>query len=79
MLAEYESSATLRYKKHREKRSRAGLTSRRTPRMSLLSTSEGKRGAEEEAGRRGKDARERLKGASLAKVIGIPRQSASWL
>lgn len=51
----------------------------KTPRMSLLSTSEGRRGAEEETGRRGEDARERLKGAALAEVIGIPRQSACWL
>lgn len=79
VLAECESSAQLRYKKHGEKRSRAGLTSRRTPRMSLLSTSEGKARSRGGIQQKGRDARERLKGLGLAKVIGIPVQFASWL
>lgn len=67
--AEYESSATQSYKKIQRKkkneRSRAGLASRRTPRMSLLSTSQA---ADEETGRRGKDAREELKGIAGARA-----------
>lgn len=79
VLVEYESSAMPAYKNTGRKDQERVLHQGRTPRMSLLSTSEGKRGAEEETGRRGEDARERLKGAALAEVIGIPRQSACWL
>ena len=47
--------------------------------MSLLSTSEGKARSRGGIRQKGRDARERLKGLGLAKVIGIPVQFASWL
>lgn len=46
--------------------------------MSLLSTSEEKRGTEEEAGRRNGCQKE-LKGSGLGEAIGIRKQSAFWL
>lgn len=46
--------------------------------MSLLSTSEGKRGTEEETGRRNRCQRE-LKGLGPGEVIGIRKQSAFGL
>jgi len=46
--------------------------------MSLLSTSEEKRGTEEETGRRNRCQRE-LKGLGPGEVIGIRKQSAFWL
>lgn len=46
--------------------------------MSLSSTSEEKRGAEEETGRRNRCQRE-LKGSGPGEVIGIRKQSTSWL
>lgn len=79
MLAEYKSSTTLGYKKKPHCNNiKSGLTSRRALRMSLLSTSEEKRGTEEETGRRNGCQKE-LKGSGLGEVIGIRKQSAFWL
>lgn len=46
--------------------------------MSLLSTSEEKRGTEEETGRRN-GCQEELKASGLGEVIGIRKESAFWL
>lgn len=79
VLAEYKSSTTLGYKKKTHCNNiKSGLTSRRALRMSLLSTSEERRGTEEETGRRNRCQRE-LKGLGPGEVIGIRKQSAFWL
>lgn len=79
MLVEYESSATIRYK-NIGKKIKSGSHIKEDPEdVFVVNFRGGKRAAEEETGRRGKRCQRELKGFGLGKVIGIPRQSASWL